>query len=126
MTAERALGSPAVERTAGDFVGAVVANYAVIGDSMLEAENWKTALEQYEGHPISALLLAHQMMAIRQCLENGKKGIPDAIAGLDLAIEMLYPYTDFHKVSHKLYLRRLEGILKPAREEKLRQLGIKV
>ena len=93
---------------------------------MLEAENWKIALERYDGHPISALLLAHQMMAIKQCLENGKKGISDAIAGLDLAIEALYPHTDFHRVSYKLYLRRLEGILKPEQEEKLRQLGIKV
>ena len=93
---------------------------------MLEAENWIIALERYEGHPIPALLLAHQMMAIRQCLENGKKGIGDAIAGLDLAIETLYPHTDFHKVSHKLYLRRLEGRLKSEQEETLRQLGIKL
>jgi hypothetical protein len=93
---------------------------------MQEAENWKIALERYDGHPISALLLAHQIMAIRQCLERGRKAIPDAIAELDLAIEALYPHTDFHKVSRKLYLRRLEGILKPEQEEKLRQLGIKM
>jgi hypothetical protein len=92
----------------------------------LEAENLRIALERYDGHPIPALLLAHQMMAIRQCLKSGRKGIPDAIAGLDLAIEALYPHTDFHKVSHKLYLRRLEGILEPEQEETLRQLGIKV
>ena len=54
---------------------------------MLEAENLKIALEHYEGHPVPALLLAHQLMAIKQCLERGKKGIPDAIDGLDLAIE---------------------------------------
>ena len=93
---------------------------------MLEAENWKIALDRYAGHPIPALLLAHQMMALRQCLKRGKKGVPDAIAGLDLAIEALFPHTDFHKVSHKLYLRRLEGRLKPEQEEKLRQLGIKL
>ena len=79
---------------------------------MLEAENWTIALKRYEGHPIPALLLAHQLMAIRQCLKSGRKGIPDAIAGLDLAIDSLYPHTDFHKVSHKLYLERLNGTLK--------------
>ncbi len=92
---------------------------------MLEAENWRIALTHYEGRPISALLLAHQLMAIRQCLQRGRKGIPDAIEGLDLAIDGLYPHTDFHRVSHKLYLRRLEGTIKPSQEEKLRELGVK-
>ena len=93
---------------------------------MLEPENWKIALNRYKGHPISALLLAHQLMAIKQCLQRGRKGIPDAIAGLDLAIDRLYPHTDFHKVTHRLYLRRLEGTIKPKDEEKLRQLGVKL
>jgi hypothetical protein len=41
---------------------------------MLEAENWKIALERYDGHPIPALLLAHQLMAIKQCLVTGPRG----------------------------------------------------
>jgi hypothetical protein len=65
-------------------------------------------------------------MAIKQCLQRGRKGIPDAIAGLDLAIDGLYPHTDFHNMSHRLYLGRLEGTLKPGREEKLRQLGMRL
>jgi hypothetical protein len=40
----------------------------MIAGAMLEAENWKIALERYKGHQIPALLLAHQMMAIRHCL----------------------------------------------------------
>ena len=93
---------------------------------MLEAENWKIAMELYNGHPIPALLLAHQLMAIKQCLERGRKGIPEAIAGLDLAIDGLYHHTDFHKISHKLYLKRLESTIKPDHEEMLRQLGVKM
>lgn len=93
---------------------------------MLEGENLKIALALYNRHPIPALLLAHQLMAIKQCLQRGRKGIPDAIAGLDLAIDDLYNHTDFRKVSHKLYLHRLEGRLKPDQEEKLRQLGMKI
>ena len=93
---------------------------------MLEAENWKIALELYKGHPIPALLLAHQLMALKQCLKRGRRGVPDAIAGLDLAIAVLYAHTDFHTISYKLYLRRLEGTIKPTQEENLRQLGIKI
>jgi hypothetical protein len=93
---------------------------------MLEAENLKIALDRYDGHPIPALLLAHQLMAIKQCLQRGKKGMPDAIDGLDLAIDNLYPHTDFQKISYKLYLRRLKGTIKPKEEEQLRELGLKI
>jgi hypothetical protein len=62
----------------------------VIGDAMLEAENLKIALERYDGHPIAALLLAHQLMAIKQCLQRGRKGIPDAVSGLDLATKVSF------------------------------------
>jgi hypothetical protein len=93
---------------------------------MLEAENWKIALKRYKGHPISALLLAHQLMAIKQFLQRGRKGIPDAIKGLDLAINGLYPHTDFHKMGQKFYHLTIEGRLKPEQEEKLRQLRVKM
>jgi len=93
---------------------------------MLESENWAIALEIYKGHPIPALLLAHQLMAIKQCLQRGRKGIPDGIDDLDLAIEGLFLHTDFHEVSHRLYLRRLEGTLKLKIEEKLRELGVRI
>lgn len=93
---------------------------------MLEAENWKIALTVYERNPIAALLLAHQLLAVKQCLQRGTKGIPDAITGLDCAINSLFPCTDFYKVSQKLYLRRPEGTLKPKEQEQLRQLGVKL
>lgn len=93
---------------------------------MLEGENWKIALALYKGRPIPALLLAHQLMAIKQCLQRGKRGLPDAIAGLDLAIDNLFPHTDFYKVTHKLYMRRLEGTLTHRQEEQLRQLKVKL
>ena len=92
---------------------------------MLDPEDWKIAFEVYKGHPISALGLAQQLTAIRQSLENGRKGIPDAMAGLTLAIDGLFEHTDFNKVSRKLYRQRLDGTLKLEQEEKLRELGVK-
>ena len=56
---------------------------------MLDTENWKIVFKVYAGQPISALTLAYQLIAIKQALQRGQKGIPDAIAGLDLAIEAL-------------------------------------
>ena len=76
-------------------------------------------------HPIPAVLLAHQLMANKQCVERGKKGIPEAVKGLDLAIDALFRHTDFYKVSHKLYLRRLEGTIHTKQDEKLPELSVK-
>jgi len=93
---------------------------------MLDTEQWKIVLKVCAGHPISALTLAYQLIAIKQSLQRGQKGIPDAIAALDLGIDSLFQHTDFYKMGHKLYLRTIEGTLKPQQEEKLRQLGVKV
>ena len=90
---------------------------------MIEAENWTIAVKHYEGHPIPALLLAHQLMAIRQSLQRGCEGIPEAVAGLDLAIESLYLHTNFHKIGKGLYYCTIEGTITPDEEEKLRELG---
>jgi hypothetical protein len=93
---------------------------------MLEPEDWKIVLEVYKGQPIFALGLAQQLTAIRQSLEQGRKGISDATAGLNLAIDGLFDHTDFNKVSRKLYRQRLDGTLRPKQEEKLRELGVKL
>jgi hypothetical protein len=53
-----------------------------VGEIMLEAENWKIVFEIYKGHPIPALLLAHQLIAIKQSLQSGRKGIPEATSFL--------------------------------------------
>ena len=53
--------------------------------------------------------------AIRQ---RGQKGLPEAIAGLDLAIESLYAHTDSHKIGTSLS-PKFEGTLRPEQEEKL-------
>jgi hypothetical protein len=89
---------------------------------MLEAENWKIALKVYEGSPNSALALAYQLIAIKQSLERGRKGIPDAIKGVELAIETLFQHTEFHKMGHKLYRRTIEGTITPKQEKQIRKL----
>lgn len=63
---------------------------------------------------------------IKRSLKRGQKGIPNAIAGLDLAVEALYPHTDFHNMGRTFFQRTIEGRLKPEQEEKLRELGVKI
>jgi hypothetical protein len=93
---------------------------------MLDPEQWEMVLEVYAGHPVPALTLAYQLIEIKRSLRRGQKGISDAIAGLDLAVEALYPHTDFHKMGRQLFQLTIEGRLKPDQEEKLRELGVKL
>lgn len=94
--------------------------------AMLETDEWKIAVEIYKGHPAHALNLSFQLIAIKQSLERGRRGIPDAIEGLDLAIASLYAHTNFHKLGQRLFRRKIEGVLTTREEELIRKLGVKL
>ena len=81
---------------------------------------------------MSAVDLARLLTQIRKALQRGRKGkaqpiaaIDLAIAGLDLAINELYPHTNFDSASRKLFHRAIEGTLSFKQQEKLRELGVK-
>ena len=93
---------------------------------MLDPEQWEMVLQVYEGHPVPALTLAYQLIEIKRSLKRGPKGIQDAIAGLDLAVEALYPHTDFYKTGRTFFQQTIEGNLKPDQEETLRKLRVKI
>lgn len=93
---------------------------------MLDPEQWKIVLEVYAGHHVAALNLGYQLIEIKRSLKRGQKGIRDAIDALDLAVEALYPHTDFYNMGRTFFQRTIEGNLKPEQEEKLRQLGVKL
>jgi hypothetical protein len=90
---------------------------------MLEAESWKIVFKVYAEYPISALTLAYQLIAVKQSLRRGRKGIAEAMIELDQAIESLYPHTDFYKMGKKLYRRTIEGTITPKQEELASKLG---
>jgi len=83
-------------------------------------------LKVYAGPPVSALTLAYQRIAIKQTLQRGPKGTSDAIASLDLAIDSLFPHTDFYKIGHKLYMRTIEGTLKTSARRKTASAWVEV
>ena len=87
-----------------------------LSNVMLDPEDWKIVFEVYKEHPMLALALAQQFTAIRQSLESGHKGIPEAIEALNLAIDGLFEHTDFNVMIRNLYRQ----------EEKLRELGVKI
>ena len=88
---------------------------------MLDPKDWEIVFEVYKGHPVSALGLAQQFIAIKQSLERRRKGIPNARKAIDLAIENLFQYTEFHKMGHRFYRRTIEGKTTPKQQEKFRK-----
>ncbi len=84
---------------------------------MLDPRDWKFIFEVYAREPTSALALAYQFIALKQSLQRGPKGIPDAIAALDQAIETLYPHTDFHKMGRRSYYRTIESTITQKEED---------
>jgi len=93
---------------------------------MLNAADWKGVLVVYARHPSEALDLARQLVEIRKALKRGRKGMEEAIAGIDLALEELYEHTSFDKVGRKFYYRTIEGTLSFKQQETLRELGVKL
>lgn len=89
---------------------------------MLDPRDWNVIFEVYAREPTSALALAYQLIALKQSLQRGPKGIPDALTGLNQAIESLYPYTDFHKLGRRLYYRTIESTITGKEEDLLTAL----
>ena len=88
----------------------------LIAPIMLDPRDWDVIFEVYAREPTSALALAFQLVAIKMSLKRGAKGIPDALTGLNQAIESLYPHTDFHKMGRRLYYRTIQSTITSQQE----------
>lgn len=93
---------------------------------MLNTDDWKEILKVYKRHPNPAVSLALQFVSFKQALERGRKGIPEVIEGLEVAIDSLYEHTEFHRVGRKLYWQKLEDTITSKQEKRLRKLGAKI
>lgn len=78
---------------------------------MFDPRDWNAVLRVYAREPNLALGLAYQLTALKQILQSGPKGIPDAITGLNQAIEHLYPYTNFHQLGRRLYHHTIQSTI---------------
>lgn len=89
---------------------------------MLDPRDWKAILEVYAKEPTLALGLAYQFIALKQSIQRGPKGIPEALTALNQAIESLYPHTHFHKIARCLYHRTIESTITSEQEDLLTAL----
>jgi hypothetical protein len=90
-----------------------------------DAEDWEIAFEPYEGKPYAALQLGFNFAVLRMHLEGQLFKSPPVIEALDVAMEVLFAYTDFHSTSFDLFVRLTEGRLTTDEEQMLNALGVK-
>jgi hypothetical protein len=88
----------------------------------LDSEDWKVVFRAYEEYPILAFILAQHLDTVKVLIQHSPEGREAAIAGLDRAIDCLFPLTIFHQVGHILYLRAVVGKLVPELEIMIDQI----
>jgi hypothetical protein len=91
----------------------------------LDHDDWEFALEPYEGNPRAALLFGFNIAVLRAYLDAQPIKYRKVIEALDLALEVLFPLTEFHKASFNLFLKYMDGKLTFDEEQMLNALGIK-
>jgi hypothetical protein len=92
---------------------------------LVERDQWELAFEPLKADPYAALKLGFHFATMRKYIE-GRLIKPRAILeAFDLAREVLFPYTDFHKASFDLFIRLTEGKITFEEEELLKAQGIR-
>jgi hypothetical protein len=84
---------------------------------LADEEDWTAILEPALCQDAAAVeCLARLLFRIKRAIDSGPEGTMQASGALLDSIELLYLYTNAHKVAVKLYALSLEGNLKPQDE----------
>src|SRR5690242_7999641 len=100
-------------------------NYRNIETGALDIEDWEIAFEPYGEDSGAALTLSFNLMVLKAYLAVDPIQIDEAVEGIDRALEAIYPYTQFHRVSYRLFRNLVEGKMTVEQEAALKKLGIK-
>ena len=92
---------------------------------LTDRDDWEIAFAPYEGKPYEALRLGFNIAILQTHLEGELFKSRPVMEALDLALEVLFPFTSFHDASFDLFKRLTEGKLSRNEEEILDALGIK-
>lgn len=93
---------------------------------LVDREDWEIAFQPYEERPGDALTLGFHIAILRTHLDGLLIKPRLVMEALDLAMEVLFPFTSFHGASFDLFLRFTEGKLTVDEEQMLNALGVKI
>ena len=92
---------------------------------LVERDLWEQAFEPFEGEHYAALRLGFNFAMLRKYLEDQLIKYSPVMESLDIAMEVLFGYSEFHDASLDLFIRLTEGKLTREEEQMLYALGIK-
>jgi len=95
-----------------------------IPNPLVERDLWEQAFEPFEGEHYAALRLGFNFAMLRNYLEGQLIKYPPVMESLDIAMEVLFGYSEFHDASFDLFIRLTEGKLTHEEEQMLNALGI--
>ena len=96
-----------------------------IPNPLVERDQWEQAFEPFEGEYYAALRLGFNFAMLRNYLEGQLIKYPSVMESLDIAMEVLFGYSEFREASLDLFIRLTEGKLTREEEQMLNALGIK-
>ena len=96
----------------------------LIPDPIVERDLWEQAFEPFEDQYYSALRLGFNFAMLKRYLEGQLFKSPRVIESLEIAMHVLFKYSEFHDASYELFIRLTEGQLSADEEQMLNALGI--
>lgn len=96
-----------------------------IEEPTLDCGDWKLAFEPLEGHAYAASRMGFNIRWLRKRLDAQLFKPRPVMEALDVAMRVLFPYTDFHEASFEMFLKFTDGELTFEEEQMLRALGVK-
>jgi hypothetical protein len=91
----------------------------------MDRHDWEIAFEPLEGTGYAATRMGFNIRTLRKYLDAQLFKPRPVMEALDLAMEVLFPYTDFHKASFEMFLKYTDGKLTFQEEQMLNALGVK-
>jgi len=88
--------------------------------------DWQLAFEAFKGNAFAAMRMGFNLRMIHNYLDAQLFKPRAVMEALDLAMEVLFPLTEFHKTSFDLFLKYADSELTFPEEEMLKALGVKI
>ena len=91
----------------------------------MDRDDWEIVFEPFEGTGYPAVRMGMNIRMLYKYLDAQLFKPRPVMEALDLAMEVLFPFTAFQKVSFDLFLKYTDGELTFEEEQMLNALGVK-
>src|SRR5688572_25519622 len=93
-------------------------------DPLVERDLWEQAFEPFDGEYYPALRLGFNFAMLRKYYDTQLIKCVPVMESLEIAMYVLFKYSEFHDASYNLFIRLTEGKLTAEEEQMLNALGI--